>query len=369
MILDQKDGECLKLIGLCRYLPVGLNKKYSNEAVYKDTITNLQERRLIKLTSDERCYKLTSVGKSTLQKIGYIFKEDARWVLGDKRYIRRQMCAEVNVMFHSAGINIFAEKTEELDKKNIGYIPLLSVRSKEAGASLSCAHMSGILKSGDTAYVVYYISDETDGVHVSFEESITKQLLSNIDSVKYTKIIFAGKSLEKLWKLIFETNTPKRLGNQMTPFALAYDKFTYNILFFAHSRYGALQTQIITTPNYRKQLADYFCKGKTEIPVSLSYCDGFYHDAPFIVAADMDLKRLRAALTQAEQYGNQEPAILCLDFQEKVLKQFLEYYKVRSAQIFALPFSEMKKGLSDMLKTELTNEPVRDKEGGCIRIK
>jgi hypothetical protein len=319
----------------------------------------------MKLTSDEQCYKLTSVGKGTLQEMGYTFKEDSRWVMGDKRYIRRKLCADINVMFHTAGIPIFAETAREL--KEVGYLPLLSVRSSASGASLSCAQMAGLFRAGDTAYAVYYMSDE--GVHISFEESVINQLVNNMDGVQHTKIIFAGKSLEELWKRIFETSKPKKLGNYRIPFTQAFEKFTYNILFFPRSRYGVIQAQIVSVSNHRKRLADYFCKGKTEVPASLSYCDGFYRDAPFIIAVDMDLKRLRSALTQTEKYENHTPAILCLDFQEDTLKQFLAYHKIPAAQIFALPFSDVAKGLPDIPKLEYTNEPVRDKEGGCITVK
>jgi len=368
MILDQKDGELLKLVGLCRYLPVTLKNKYTNEALFKSTTDALREYGLIKLTTDKQCYKLTSIGRGVLQEMGFTFRADARSVVGDDpRYMRRMMCADINVMFHTAGVNVFTETAQELNKCEIGYLPLLNVRSKER-ASLFAARMAGVFRGGDVAYAVYYMSDETEGVHIGFERSTLRQLTKGITGIKHTKIIFAGKSLEELWKLIFETKGPRRLPNETTPFALAYDDFVQNVLFVERSRNGALQAQILAAPDYRKKLADHFCRGRTSEPATLSHCDGFHKGVPVIIAADMDLKRLRAAIRQAEINWRTAPEILCLDFQERVLQRFLEYYNVPAARIYKLTFEEVTAMMPGIGKREFTNEPFRTVEGGCISV-
>jgi len=350
-------------------MPTTFSKKYSNKVILKTTVGNLQKFGLIRLTRDKQCYRLTSTGKGTLQEMGYEFKDDPRSVVCDTRYIRRKLCADVNVMFHTAGVNVFAETSAEVNQYNACYLPLLNVRSVEKGSSLSCAHMSGIFKSGETAYAVYYMNNEGDGAHVSFEENMINMLIKDMDGVKYTKIIFAGKSLEELWELIFETKVPKRLPNQSTPFAFAYDNFIYNILFFERTRNGALHAQVLAVQDYRKKIAGYFCGGKAELSVSLSYCDGLYKDAPVIVAVDMDLKRLRKAIMQSEAYGQNPPVILCLEFQEKMLNRFLQYYQIQAAQVYVLEFPELTAVLPELNVEEFTNEPVRDKDGGCISVR
>ena len=59
MLLDTRDLEFLKLTGLCRYMPTGLNRKYDSPCFARRVISNLQTHRLIKLISDKMSYKLT----------------------------------------------------------------------------------------------------------------------------------------------------------------------------------------------------------------------------------------------------------------------------------------------------------------------
>ena len=368
LIFDVKDAECLKLLGLCRYMPIFLGKRFSVQSLYSGTTKNLIEHGLIKYTVDGKCLKLTCFGRNALQDMGYVFSEDSRSMNSGSKYERRVMCAETNLMFYSAGVDIFSENIKKLNGSKSCYIPFLNMRSAKGGESLSGARFAGILKSGNIAYVIYYVnSDDEIGLHISFEELAFKPLVTNLEGVDYTKIIFAGNSLEELESIIFKQNNGK-CKNQSEPFSQAYEKFAYNIYMFERNKNGVMQAKIIAVPDYRKKLAQYFCVGKTALPPTLSYCDGFHKGSPLIIAVDMDLKRIYAAVKQAFAYSKLEPYILCLNFQENFLFNYLRHKEIPKAQILPIEFNKISAGLK-LKANHFTNEPVRDKKGEYMTVR
>ena len=50
MIFDMFDYEFLKLCGLCRYMPVGLQKRYDAPFLSRSVISNLQEYGFMKIS-------------------------------------------------------------------------------------------------------------------------------------------------------------------------------------------------------------------------------------------------------------------------------------------------------------------------------
>ena len=368
MILDLKEAECLKLLGLCRYIPVFLGKRYAGQVLYTDTTKHLLLLGLIKYTADGKCLKLTYFGNSVLRELGYTFSTDARSLNNGSRYIRRMLCAEINMLFHSAGIDIFSEKIKDLNRSEPCYIPFLNMRSAKNGAALSCARFAGIFRNGDTAYIAYYAVDDEIGVHVSFEEGAFKPLAFSLEGVEYIKIIFAGNSLDALWKLLFSKKSKEKCKNQSEHFSQAFQKFAYNVHLFERNKNGTMQAQIIAVPDYRKKLAEYFCVGKTKLPPILGNCDGFHNGRPLIIAIDMELNRICKGIKQANKYSELEPYILCLNFQESFLFKYFQHMGIRKAQILPIGFEKVETGLNLKLK-QFASEPARDTKGDYMVIK
>lgn len=72
---------------------------------------------------------------------------------------------------------------------------------------------------------------------------------------------------------------------------------------------GALQLRIMSQPDYRKRLAQAgLGKSYAPPPAELLHCDGLLRGVPFVIAADMDLHRLDAAMEEAQRAGFPEVA-------------------------------------------------------------
>jgi hypothetical protein len=350
-------------------MPVTLGRKFGEELMYVGVTKNLQEHGLIKQTVNRECYKLTGVGKGVLEEMGFSFAEDARTLSSGSRYTRRLLCAEINVLFHAAGIDVFAENLRALKQSRRAYLPSLNLRANgKAENPLAGARFAGILRSGDTAFVVYYTDGADGGLHRAFEGQVFEGLIANIHDVKHTKIIFTDKSLERLWTALSAPKDASRLRDQSVTFAKAFEEFPNSVCLLERTRDGVTQAKIMGIENYRARLAAYVCKDAPTVPRELSHCDGLPHGVPLIIAVDMDLKRIFAALAQAAAVGR-EPHILCLDFQDKILRRFLSDNGTKRAQTMPIGVDTIQACFSEFNQTEYANEPCQNTKGGYISVR
>ena len=79
MIFDTVDCELLKLTGLCRYMPTGLQRRYDAPMFTRCVISNLQEHGLIKMQSDKLSLKLTTMGYISLQGLDMNLLRTQEW--------------------------------------------------------------------------------------------------------------------------------------------------------------------------------------------------------------------------------------------------------------------------------------------------
>ena len=137
MIFDQRDYEILRLCGLCRYLPTGLERRFAAPYFSPEAFASLREHGLIKQQSDNSSWKLTYDGRVILAKMGHEYAQDKRLDLKRPAYRRRLKNAMWNVMLFLAGIDVFLENASELAGMDIGYLSSLMLRT--VGATLSNA--------------------------------------------------------------------------------------------------------------------------------------------------------------------------------------------------------------------------------------
>ncbi len=59
-------------------------------------------------------------------------------------------------------------------------------------------YFTGILRIGDTAYVLYYTDDIADGAFPDFEQQTFLSMISHIENIKNVAIIIAAETVEGL---------------------------------------------------------------------------------------------------------------------------------------------------------------------------
>ncbi|MFR9223984.1 MAG: hypothetical protein ACLVKN_20040, partial [Flavonifractor plautii] len=99
---------------------------------------------------------------------------------------------------------------------------------------------------------------------------------------------------------------------------------------------GAIQLQILATPGYRPRLTQAALKSQyVPPPEGAPALDAMFQGLPFVMAADMDLRRIDAALTTAQRMGRPQIALAALKGQaESVLVS--RYRDPGLARVFVL---------------------------------
>lgn len=164
MIFDSYDCEFMKLCGLCRYLPIDLNERFSSPVLSQRLKDNLCKQGLISIQNNGLSCKLTTAGKEILADMGYKFASDSRMNINSQGYRRKLINAKWNVLLYLAGINVYTKNVKELADNEQGYISSLMLRGDDKIRVLAGTRFHGLLKMRDAVYVPYHIEGSDDWI-------------------------------------------------------------------------------------------------------------------------------------------------------------------------------------------------------------
>ena len=367
MIFENADIEFLKLCGLCRYVPTGLQKRYDALEFKSSVISNLQVRGFIKKQSDNSSYKLTGIGRDFLADIGYTFPYDARMSIKKNSYQRKLISAEVNVILYLAGIDVYYKYPYELAGKETGYASALIMRTDKNMKVLAGTRFLGVLKIADTAYITYHIENKDAWIIPGYEQGIFVSQVESIKNIKSIKLILLGKSSEELWECIHQNNKPDKAPGGRKRFDVALEEIGYNYLLVPFGRNGVLQMGILKNRRYRERIAQAI--GCTSvINERLSECDGMLGDIPCVIAVDFEVERIVRALKQIFIYDkNIIPKICCLPFQKPVMFKLLKRYGCQKSVVISVDKDSIYNIFPD-IKYNMTHKPYITKEGECVEV-
>lgn len=97
---------------------------------------------------------------------------------------------------------------------------------------------------------------------------------------------------------------------------------------------GAVQLQIMAVPDYRQKLTRAALKSQYQ-PSENPAWDALFQGMPFVMAADMDLRRLDDAVEKARQEGYPQIALAALEGQAETVL-FSRYRDTGKARVFIL---------------------------------
>ena len=137
MIFDTYDYELLKLIGLCRYMPTGLTRRYDAPILSRRGLANLQMHGLVRIQNDRSSYQLSKKGKEVLAEMGHRFPDEGRTCIRKPSYKRKLKNAQWNVLLYLAGINVCYHDSRELAETDCGYVSSLTLRADSSMKALA----------------------------------------------------------------------------------------------------------------------------------------------------------------------------------------------------------------------------------------
>ena len=366
MIFDMFDYEFLKLCGLCRYMPVGLQKRYDAPFLSRGVISNLREHGFVKTQSDRLSYKLTFEGRKILAEMGYNFPDDTRMDLKRPAYKRKLKNALWNVSLYLAGIDIYSSKTKELAEMETGYISSLTLRADKNIRVLAGTRFLGILRIRDTAYIPYYLENENDWIIPGYEREIFKAQIEAIQGIKEIRIILTGNSLEELWACIHPESETEKLSRGKKRFDAALEELGYDYLLVPFNRDGVVQLGFLKSYRNRERLAKAI--GCDTRPIRhLSECDGVLENVPYIIAIDFQVNRIVRALKQIELYDHTiVPKICCLPFQKSAVFKLLQLHHCQKCVVITIDKNNIYDIFPEFKRNTTEQEPYMTKEGKYI---
>lgn len=364
MIYDTCDEAFLKLCGLCRYIPTGLQKRYDSPIISGAVISNLREHKLIKKQSNNLSYKLSWDGQTLLENMGYQFPTDARMNLKRPAYMRKLKNAEWNVLLYLAGIDVFGDNIRGLNDNETGFVSSLMLRADTNIRVLAGTRFLGILRLYDTAYIPYYMSGS---IIPSYEREIFNSQLEMLNGVTSVKLILSGENLGELWEGTHPQSASEPGLRGLLEFDRALGVFGYEYLLVPFGRGGVMQMNVMRTWGYRETIARTLgCD--TMQRTGLSECDGILQGIPYIIAIDFNVDRILRALKQVEIYNkNIVPKICCLPFQKPYIFKLLNYYDCQKSTVVAIDKENICR-IFPKLNTEIPRKPYRTKEGKYIEV-
>lgn len=365
MIFDSFDEAYLKLCGLCRYMPEGLQKRYDSPVFGRAVVSNLEEHGLIKRQSNHLSFKLSRLGKKVLGEMGYEFPEDARMDLKRPAYFRKLKNAAWNTLLYLSGIDVFGSSIHELSHRDIGYVSSLMIRSSTNMRVLAGTRYFGILRVFDTVYIPYYAEGWIMPGH---EKEIFKSQIESVKGVSKVQMIFMGETLEEVWECLYPAQKSELLPKGMRPFDRALEELPFDFVLMPLNRDGVMQMSILCCRRYRARIAEGLgCE--TAFLGKFSSSDGMNCGIPYIIGIDLNLERITRALKQIERSGKGiVPKIACFSFQKNILIKGLMRYGCPKTIILTLDKKSMYHIFPELTSRCPVREPYKTTEGGYMEV-
>lgn len=318
MFLNNTELELLKLCAIGRFVPCSIAGKYDLQELRTPLINSFIKKSYIKIVKgDERCYRLTRRGRDLLYNAGYQYPDDSRPRKEGGAFKRRLINSEINAILYGAGIDIYMKSVEGLNDKDRAYISSLTIRSDIKSKALAGTRFYGVLRIGDTAYVIYYADNEMDYMFPKYEEQTFSNLISGLTHIRHIVILIMSGTVEGLMRIMFPDTMPS-LNRGHVSYSQIMQEWKYEFCMLPMNRDGLLQMRINSVEGMKGQIAGKF--GNTIVPPGLSCFDAVKDGKAFMVATDMNITRVSRGLEQT-LYTDYIPHIICLPYQRTAYQE------------------------------------------------
>lgn len=192
--------------------------------------------------------------------------------------------------------------------------------------------ISAIAHLGDVLYAIHYVCPGIGKLVLTDElMSFTNQTARFHNTQR--AFIFAGKSYIDI---LIELEQAGKSETKLIFYGDAYRCLQLPVHLLSCDDTGAVQLQIMSVPDYRRKLTQAALKNQYQPPPKDAPAwDAVFQGLPFVMAADMDLRRLDAAVSIARQEGHPQIALAALEGQAEAVL-FPRYRDTGKARVFIL---------------------------------
>lgn len=241
---------------------------------------------------------------------------------------RRLRISRLALTAYSGTADVFLDRADLLSNAPSMF---LSTLTRERGSNpWGSTRVAAIAHLGDLFCAVHYVCPGIGKIALTDELTAFSNQTAQFSNAKRA-FLFAGESYKDiLTELEADTQTDAKLIS----YGGAYQCLQMPVHLLSCDDTGAVQLQIMAQPDYRTRLARAALKDKYQ-PSAIPAWDALFQEMPFVIAADMDLRRLDAAVHAAQEQGMERIAVAALEQQAKTVL-FPRYRDTGLARVFVL---------------------------------
>lgn len=300
-MFSQSDIDTLRLICWCQFVrPEVLNS--ISKPVEQDNLLCLG---LIQYHEKSGAFTLTRKGRSFLQKIMTLpnltksYHKDA--------VERRLRLTNLALAAYRGAVNIFVTTPEELNDSPTLF--LSDITRGRGSNPWGSTRVAAIAHLGDLFCAVHYICPGIGKLALTDELTAFSNQTARFPGAKRA-FLFAGESYRDI---LAELEADTQTDTKLISYGGAYQCLQLPVHLLSCNDTGAVQLQIMAQPDYRTRLARAALKEEYQPPpLNVPAWDAIYQGRPLVIAADMDLRRLDAAIQAARNRGLEQIAVASL---------------------------------------------------------
>lgn len=359
MMLSQRDFDILRLLRWCRMI----RSKELCEAFSEDEVMNLSAAQMIRFSDAVKAWYLTPCGNRVLGSSGFALPPAKAPTYREPDITRRLRLAQIVTTAYAADINVFLTKEAELQSSPSLFLPFL--HRNRGSNPWGSTRVAALLHTGNLMYAIHWVSPGIGCVALTDELTAFQNHTASIPA-KQRAMIFAASSYEEI---LAELDAGQKDQNtRLQSYREVYDCLKLPLFLLPCNGTGCLQLRILGIPNYRELLARIILKSHyVPPPAGRPMYDALYQGVPFVMAADMDLRRIDAAVETARSDGISQIALAALPEQvEAVLNR--RYRETGKARVFTITESALRELLGSIAPYTPPDLPFYTSEGSVLDV-
>lgn len=307
MLMSVRDMDVLRLLCWCQNVRPDDLSSISTETERENLIT----LGLIKRHQRSDTLLLTNSGRAFLQAALEGDVPNLTLSYHDAAIERRVRLSALMMTAYHAGINVFTITANSLAEPSTLFITAIT-RSRGHNPWGS-ARVGAIAHLGSTYYAVHYIYSGIGRMAVN-DELAAFHNHTNFGKDTQRAFLFAGASYADIIEEL-KVRDEKR-DTKLIRYSEAYRGLHYPVHLLSCDETGARQLQIMAVPDYRVKLAKLMLRSAYRPPPEDAPAwDATYQNRPFVIGADMNLRRIDTAIASAKKRGCLPISLAALDAQ------------------------------------------------------
>lgn len=306
-VMSVRDMDVLRLLCWCQNVRPDDLSSISTETERENLIT----LGLIKRHQRSDTLLLTNSGRAFLQAALEGDVPNLTLSYHDAAIERRVRLSSLMMTAYHAGINVFTITANSLAEPSTLFITAIT-RSRGHNPWGS-ARVGAIAHLGSTYYAVHYIYSGIGRMAVN-DELAAFHNHTNFGKDTQRAFLFAGASYADIMEEL-KARDEKR-DAKLIRYSEAYRGLHYPVHLLSCDETGARQLQIMAVPDYRVKISKLMLRSAYRPPPEDAPAwDATYQNRPFVIGADMNLRRIDAAIASAKKRGCLPISLAALDAQ------------------------------------------------------